>query len=692
MAFGFRIRAFTCARAPALAAIAAVVGLLACVVGAPAAPEATPAPTTATSSATSCGSTPGFIVGTPDGPLCITYAVSTAGGAGGRPLAVLADRRMRLDASETPHADDVSFGLNALAASVSREIAGPVVAIGRPGAFGSTTIPSAAARFADRITPATPARFSSRIEVTAVSLVLDRLKAEKGYLGFHLVGIGNGGNLAATLAARRDDIGCAVLADASLSERDRLAATGALFVPAELKAANDPIAEIATLPERPSLHFVALSDPGDSDTPSAATDAFVRAVTARHVAIDRLNLPGPIASSTIARFARLAAKGCIAGEPARAIEAEFATAFAPPTIPLAPKPQVHTARPSVPPFDETFAALEPTRLPPETPSPSLLAAPTHFSRTDLIFGTPADSVTCAALPYAVWVTSTGSPECIRYYYSEAGGHGDRALVFLNGDFTYRGHDGLAAVDPAYGRIGPADLRRVAETRSRDYGGPMIYLARPGTLGSSGQELSVRHSPREVALVMAAMDEIKRRHGIATFDLVGHSGGGLLVGAMVAERHDIGCAVTSSGVLAARAWSREKLAADPGAVSYLYDPLDHVSAIRPGPDFRYILLTDPADTTVSAASTKLYLDALQKTGVPFTHIDLAAADEAHHDLALHGFRAAIACAHGATDAEIRTLLTRTVVTNRHMSELGELGDMPPDPVAPKAPISPVPMAP
>ncbi|MFX4929736.1 hypothetical protein ABTB76_19650, partial [Acinetobacter baumannii] len=85
--------------------------------------------------------------------------------------------------------------------------------------------------------------------------------------------------------ARREDVACAVVADASLSERDRLAETGALFVPAELKSANDPISEVATLVSRPGLRLLTLSDPGDPDTPAAATDAFVRAVRKQMVAI-----------------------------------------------------------------------------------------------------------------------------------------------------------------------------------------------------------------------------------------------------------------------------------------------------------------------------------------------------------------------------------------------------------------------
>ncbi len=629
------------------------------------------------STMTACGSAPGYVVGTSEGPFCLTIAISSAGGTGTRPLVVLADRRMAGEAGFSERRDDGISALSDLAARVSREIAGPVVAIGRPGTFGSTPLPGP--RLPPGVAASNVAHFSSRIEVSAVSLVLERIKAENTYAGFHLLGIGNGGNLAATLAARREDVACAVVADASLSERDRLAETGALFVPAELKSANDPISEVATLVSRPGLRLLTLSDPGDPDTPAAATDAFVRAVRKQMVAIDRLSLPGPVTPDIIPRLARVAARGCIAGHAARQIEADLRGALiVPPLRPTPPQSPVplHVARPAMPRFDETFSSIEPPGIP-EATQPIL--PPTRFSRTDLIFGTTSDAASCAALPYAVWVTSVGAPECIRYYYSEIGGHGGRALVFFNGDFTYRGPDGLAAVDPDYSRLGPLDLQRIAETRSRDYGGPMVYLARPGTLGSSGQELSVRHSPREVALISAAIAEIRRRHGIMTFDLVGHSGGGLIVGALVAERSDIGCAVTSSGVLAARAWSMEKLSGDPASVSYLYDPLDHVKDIHPGPDFRYFILTDAQDTTVPLASTRAYLAALADAGIPFVHIGLTAADEAHHDLALHGFRAAIACAHGQTEAQIRTLLTRTVVTNRHMSELGELGDMPQDPL-------------
>lgn len=641
------------------------------------------------STVTTCGSAPGYVVGTSEGPLCLTIAISTAGGTGTRPLVILADRRMAGEAGLGERRDDGISALSDLASRISRDIVGPVVAIGRPGTFGSTPLPGP--HLPPGVAASNVAHFSSRIEVSAVSLVLERLKADNAYAGFHLLGIGNGGNLAATLAARREDVGCTVVADASLSERDRLAETGALFVPAELKSANDPITEVATLVPRPGLRLLTLSDPGDPDTPAKATDAFVRAVQQRSVAIDRLSLPGPVAPDIIPRLARVAARGCIAGLGAQHIEKDLRSALIVPPLrpnpPSRPMEPLHVAKPTVPSFDETFSAIDQPGLSEAAPQ---ILPPTRFSRTDLIFGTTSDAASCAALPYAVWVTSVGAPECIRYYYSEIGGHGGRALVFFNGDFTYRGPDGLAAVDPDYARLGPIDLQRIAETRSRDYGGPMIYLARPGTLGSSGQELSVRHSPREVALISAAIAEIRRRHGIMTFDLVGHSGGGLIVGALVAERSDIGCAVTSSGVLAARAWSMEKLSGDPASVSYLYDPIDHVKDIHPGPDFRYFILTDAQDTTVPLASTRTYLAALADAGIPFTHISLTAADEGHHDLALHGFRAAIACAHGQTDAQIRALLTRTVVTNRHMSELGELGDMPQEPInRPRPPVRPTP---
>ncbi len=339
-------------------------------------------------------------------------------------------------------------------------------------------------------------------------------------------------------------------------------------------------------------------------------------------------------------------------------------------------PQRLPAARSIAPVPAPVAVPVPAAIPDPAPPPALARpADDHFSRRDVLQGTVGDETACAAIKTAVWVTGFGASECIRYYYSTAGGTGSRVLLFVNGDFSYRGKDGQPTVDPDYDLLAPADIQRIADVRSRDYGGPMIYLARPGTFGSSGNELQVRHTPREVALISAAVSEIKRRHKIATFDVVGHSGGGLLVGAMISGRSDIGCAATSSGVLATNDWVSQRLNIPASHDSSLYDPIDHVAEIHPGPEFRFFVLTDPLDLKVSPQTTHAYLDALQAQGIAYRQLQLTAADDAHHDLALHAFRAVIACAHGAADADIADLLDKTVVTDRHMSERSPIGPMP-----------------
>jgi len=629
---------------------------------------------------------------------CFDWARSDAGGGGPFALVDLTDGRT--DAIERIGAGPLPASAKAADSEQSTSIdrwsqilKSPVVLIGRRPAptKAGPTAPST-----DR-----------RVDVDLMSAALDQLKERLEVKGFHLMGLAAAGNLAATLALRRPDIHCTVMAGAWLSERDRLAETGETFRPATLRATNDPLAEIDRLRPRDGLRFIDLIDPTDLNTPQSALDAFAAAAQRHGVGLERIMLPALTSAPQRNERAMRTALACATGKS----EADVATALRPdadaaPTpapgpvqrpigeliLPqsLAVAPPPVPRQPTAPQLPAPTLSLEPVE--PQIPQAPLAIKPEQaaFSRAALLTGTMADAATCLSEPFAVWVTSVGTPECIRYYYSDIGGIGPRALVFLNGDFTYRGADGQPTVDADYARLTPADLQHVAEVRSLDFGGPMIYLARPGTLGSSGFELRVRHTPREVALVAAALAEIKRRHGIATFDLIGHSGGGLLVGALVAERGDIGCAVSSSGVLATNAWTSQRLNLPPSNSGFLYDPLAHVGDIRPGPNFRYILLTDAADTTVSAASTQLYLDALAAAGIPHLHVALTAADDAHHDLALHGFRAAIACAHGMPDTDIVAVLTRTIVTNRRMSELSPLGDMPapsPEVQGTQAPASP-----
>src|SRR5271154_4199203 len=73
-------------------------------------------------------------------------------------------------------------------------------------------------------------------------------------------------------------------------------------------------------------------------------------------------------------------------------------------------------------------------------------------------------------------------------------------------------------------------------------------ARMGRDGSSGWHRQ-RHTLLEVEATNIALEAIKQRYGFAGYNVYGHSGGGLLVGGLLALRSDIGCGVPADGILA-----------------------------------------------------------------------------------------------------------------------------------------------
>ena len=100
-----------------------------------------------------------------------------------------------------------------------------------------------------------------------------------------------------------------------------------------------------------------------------------------------------------------------------------------------------------------------------------------------------------------------------------------------------------------------DVQALAEQFSASFLRPYIHLARPGILGSSGHHLD-RRRPREIALVDTALTRLKAHFGWRRLNLVGQSGGGHLVAALIARRDDIGCAVITSGNTAVAQRNRE----------------------------------------------------------------------------------------------------------------------------------------
>lgn len=66
-----------------------------------------------------------------------------------------------------------------------------------------------------------------------------------------------------------------------------------------------------------------------------------------------------------------------------------------------------------------------------------------------------------------------------------------------------------------------------------YNFPYIFVARPGIYGSSGVHNGARKR-LESLLMSEALNKIKQRHQILNYVLVGHSGGGHIVSALLSK--------------------------------------------------------------------------------------------------------------------------------------------------------------
>ncbi len=191
---------------------------------------------------------------------------------------------------------------------------------------------------------------------------------------------------------------------------------------------------------------------------------------------------------------------------------------------------------------------------------------------------------------AFWSRSTAARVLAFYGAAPEGAPAD-PVIFLRGDAVEKRDDGVVA-NEWYVAATAYDVQALAEQFSASFHRPYVHLARPGILGSTGHHLD-RRRPREVALVDAALTRLKAHFGWRRLNLVGQSGGGHLVAALIARRDDIGCAVITSGNTAVAQRNRENgWTADITGHSDFLDPIDHVAEVARHPPQKIIVLTDP----------------------------------------------------------------------------------------------------
>lgn len=293
-----------------------------------------------------------------------------------------------------------------------------------------------------------------------------------------------------------------------------------------------------------------------------------------------------------------------------------------------------------------------------------------IKKDDMMRGVTITRAQCATIDQAVWVNASGRDFCVRYYMSTAGGEGPRPLVFLQGDYFGKlDPKTWTWIDTADTRdVNTDDLMRLADGFSKMTKTTAIYLARIGIDGTSGNH-TARKTVLELNLMNAALDAIKQRYGFEGFHLMGQSGGSKLVGGLIAERHDIGCAVAGSGPLATPGSPRP---GDPART--FFDVTRSASLIAQNRALRLMLVTDPADRRVPIALQTAFVDRMRQAGRSVPQFLVESTEDEHHGVVVYSELVAAGCILGKTDAEIgqavSTLVRRAAeINDRRRREAG-----------------------
>lgn len=276
-------------------------------------------------------------------------------------------------------------------------------------------------------------------------------------------------------------------------------------------------------------------------------------------------------------------------------------------------------------------------------------------------GSPADRASCPDKTSFLWVVVEGRGDCIRYFASGLNGRADNVAVFFHGDWLTQNYEKNKRIPGSYSNYNSPEKMRAQAKRQRRKAGlrlPLILMARPGVLGSSGDH-GDRRLAREGKLMDAALTALKARYGVQGFHVAGQSGGGHVVATLLTRRTDIGCAIMSSGVISvrkriqARGWNR-----DITGHRTVFDPALHVQQIKTTPALRAIVIGDPRDTNTPFSTQEHYVQAARAAGVAMTLMRAGGGGKANHWLAGAGRFAMGLCAMGVSDTQIQKALTDT----------------------------------
>jgi dienelactone hydrolase len=276
----------------------------------------------------------------------------------------------------------------------------------------------------------------------------------------------------------------------------------------------------------------------------------------------------------------------------------------------------------------------------------------HFSNKQLEQGTFSTKEECTKEPNSLWVETAKGNDCIKYYPSSNVGATDSVIIFMSGDYL-SGTPGHQYAEGVYSTNTPAKLLIDSEKRAKKNGVPYINLARPGTLGSSGIHNN-RRRQIETLEMNEAITQLKAKYHFTKITIVGQSGGGGLVGALVAERSDITCAIAASGVLSVKMRANQ-IGGEPVGIPFseMWDPVEHIASAKPMTGFRMFVLSSRWDSTVPFVTQTHFAEVAKAAGLNVTQIQMQGNGSTQHNLKGKGVKVAAECSHGLSTEEIIT---------------------------------------
>jgi hypothetical protein len=256
---------------------------------------------------------------------------------------------------------------------------------------------------------------------------------------------------------------------------------------------------------------------------------------------------------------------------------------------------------------------------------------------------------CLAQPARVWVALEDGAECIAYISAPGRMSGETAVLFFEGDFRNTDQDYAAKAVGYY-------QREVLDASSA-FGMPVLVVARPGLMGSTGFHLL--GGRRDEGEVMAlTTDAIKERYGFRRLAVAGQSGGARVIAQLlVLGRRDIACAVMASGaydVPRSRTGRTDTNVFGQAGRKFLV-PMQQAQNIAAAPDRRVFVIGDPRDTITPFDEQRRWAEKLQALGHHAVLIEATAEGAEHHGLGSVALLAAGLCAKGRSDADISALV-------------------------------------